>query len=314
MMQENRIFEALLDVIPFATYAVDIETYEIVYANKQMSETLYAPREEFCWKKVFGQEEVCSWCTIPELKQRGKIYKNDKLIHTFFDEGSDRWFQSHDELVNWPDGRTVRYAILIDITEQKEIQASMIKTHTALAIQTKKLQEANRMLEKLATTDALTLIHNRGHFFKLALERLSTKPPHTRLFAAMLDLDHFKQINDRYGHQAGDAALVAFCRHVESRIDEEDLFGRIGGEEFALLLESESDTQIVQKLDRIRDEIEHISLDLQDGTIQFTVSIGLAEYNGSESLDELLHAADERLYSAKNEGRNRMRFRINTQR
>ena len=148
-MKENKLFEALLDVIPFAAYAVDIETYEVVYANKMMSEKMYAPREQECWKKVFGQEDKCSWCTIPELKKRKAVYQSEKLVTTFFDEATDQWLQSYDELVRWPDGRTVRYAIAVDITEQKEIQANMIKTHTKLAIQTKKLQEANAKLRKL---------------------------------------------------------------------------------------------------------------------------------------------------------------------
>ena len=149
-MQENKLFEALLDVIPFAAYAVDINTYEVVYANKMMSENMYAPRAEFCWEKVFGQSEACAWCTIPKLRQRETQYKNDKLISSFFDEVTDSWFQIYDEIVKWPDGRTVRYSIAVDITEQKEIQASMIKTHAKLVIKTKKLKEANKKLEIMA--------------------------------------------------------------------------------------------------------------------------------------------------------------------
>ena len=144
---------------------VDIETYEVVYANKMMTEKMYAPREEFCWKKIFGQEEVCSWCNIAQLKQREKIYRSEKLISNFFDEATDSWLQSYDELVKWPDGRTVKYSIAVDITEQKEIQASLIQSHTKLAIQTKKLKEANEKLEFLANKDYLTGIRNRGEFF-----------------------------------------------------------------------------------------------------------------------------------------------------
>ncbi|WP_024955296.1 hypothetical protein [Sulfurospirillum arcachonense] len=152
-MKENKLFEVLLDVIPFAAYAVDIETHEVVYANKLMSENLYAPREEHCWKKVFGQEEICSWCTIPELKKREAVYKSEKLVSTFFDEATDKWLQSYDELVKWPDGRTVKYSISVDITKQKDIQAEMIKTHTKLAIQTRKLSEANKKLKEMMKND-----------------------------------------------------------------------------------------------------------------------------------------------------------------
>jgi len=149
-VQENKLFEVLLDVIPFAAYAVDIETYEVVYANKLMSESMYAPREEHCWKKIFGQEDVCSWCSIPALKKREAIYTNEKLVGSFFDEVTDSWLQTYDELVKWPDGKTVKYTISVDITEQKEIQADMIKAHSKLAIQSKKLLEANKKLKQLS--------------------------------------------------------------------------------------------------------------------------------------------------------------------
>ena len=69
-MLENKLFEALLDVIPFGAYAVDINSYEVVYANKLMRENMYAPQETYCWEQVFGQEEICSWCSIFNLKER----------------------------------------------------------------------------------------------------------------------------------------------------------------------------------------------------------------------------------------------------
>ncbi len=302
------MLETLLDAIPFASYAVDIQTHEVVFANKQMLTHLYAPHENPCWKKIFGQENACHWCTIPELLNRPR--NGEKRIHAFFDEGSDRWFQSHDELIVWLDGRTVLYSILIDITEQKEIQATLLKTHAALAIESKKLLEANHRLEIMATTDALTGIHNRGHFFRLSALRLEQQPSKSKLlFVAMLDLDHFKGINDRFGHQTGDATLIAFCRHVHSCLDPDDLFGRIGGEEFALLLEAHDEHAVMAKLESIREGVMQIDIPDTSEKVYFTVSIGLCVYTGSETLDMLLHEADAKLYSAKKEGRNRVKFR-----
>ncbi|MCX6073394.1 MAG: GGDEF domain-containing protein [Campylobacterales bacterium] len=310
-MQENRLFEALLDVIPFAAYAVDIETYEIVYANKRMSENMYAPRENFCWKKLYGQNEVCSWCTISELKQRHKIYKSEKLINNFFDEGNDKWFQGYDELVRWPDGRTVKYSISVDITEQKEIQASMIKTNTKLAIQSKKLKEANQKLEYLATKDYLTGINNRGNFFKLSIDMLERSMQEgLQMYIAMLDIDHFKTLNDHFGHNTGDAALIEFSKKVNENLDESDIFGRIGGEEFALSLLSEDQEGTLKKLDALREAISQIVLTKDDNTIHFTVSIGVAAATQSDTIDTLLDRADQELYHAKNDGRNKLKFRL----
>lgn len=134
-MLENKLFEALLDVIPFGAYAVDVDTYEVVYANKLMRENMYAPKETHCWGKVFGQEEICSWCSIFKLQdRRTKKLVSGKYICEFFDEADDKWIKSYDELMSWPDGRNVKYSIMVDITDQKEIQGSMMKSHAALAI------------------------------------------------------------------------------------------------------------------------------------------------------------------------------------
>lgn len=308
-MQENKLFEALLDVIPFAAYAVDIETYEVVYANKLMGETMYAPREDYCWKKIFGQEEVCSWCKIAELKQRERIYKNEKLVSSFFDESTDQWLQSYDELVRWPDGRTVKYSIAVDITEQKEIQANIIKTHTKLAMQTKKLKEANEKLENLAKKDFLTGINNRGNFFTLGNKLLEkSKDEKKDLYAAMLDLDKFKNINDTYGHAMGDKVLIEFTKNVQEHLDETDIFGRLGGEEFAILFTGSED-KIKQKLEKIRETTFNLRFNVEDKEFSISVSVGLDKLDDDTLLDTLLDRADRQLYAAKNDGRNKIKFR-----
>ena len=310
-MKENKLFEALLDVIPFAAYAVDIETYEVVYANKMMMESMYAPREKNCWKKVFGQEDICSWCTIPELKQRKAIYQSEKLVSTFFDEVTDQWLQSYDELVKWPDGRTVRYSIAVDITEQKEIQATMIKTHAKLAMKSKKLQEANKKLEFMATKDFLTGINNRGHFFNLVNKIWDTELCENKyIFVAMLDLDKFKSINDTYGHKTGDDILKIFTKNIEKYLDEDDIFGRIGGEEFALVLPSNNETDSLNKLENIRKSTEELIVSSNSKDITFTVSIGVVEKTDDVSIDVLLDDAEKKLYEAKIAGRNKIKFRI----
>ncbi|MBU0632149.1 GGDEF domain-containing protein [bacterium] len=309
-MQENKLFEALLDVIPFASYAVDIETFEVVYANKMMHEKMYAPKESSCWKKIYGQNNVCSWCTIAQFKQREKLYNSGKIISSFFDEATDLWFQVYDEIVKWPDGRSVKYSVAVDITDQKEIQASMIKTHTKLAVQTNKLKQAYEKMEILATKDALTKINNRGNFFALAKKIWSKKLSENKhIYVAMLDLDKFKQLNDKYGHQLGDEALVKFTKAVNKNLDNEDIFGRIGGEEFAIVMIGSNIEDIFNKLESIRASVESITLVKDGESIKFTVSIGFEEKFEEESIDSLLERADKRLYEAKSIGRNKVNFR-----
>jgi diguanylate cyclase (GGDEF)-like protein len=309
-MQENKLFEALLDVIPFAAYAVDINTYEVIYANRLMTETMYAPRAENCWERIFGQEDKCSWCTIPQLEKRIAIYTNEKLIGSFFDEGTDTWFQSYDELVRWPDGRTVKYSISVDITEQKEIQASMIKTSAKLAIQGKKLKATNQKLKDLAQKDALTGIKNRGYFFECA-KKLWEQPLNkdTNIYVAMADLDKFKNLNDTYGHKAGDEVLKLFTQTVLLSLDEEDLFGRIGGEEFVIIIKSAEEKIVLEKLDKIRSDVANLNIPYDNSIIKFSVSIGVEKKQLDNSIDATLDAADKKLYEAKSSGRNKIKFR-----
>ena len=146
-MLENKLFEALLDVIPFGAYAVDINTYEVVYANKLMRENMYAPNETYCWEKVFGQNEICSWCSIFKLQERKTTAAKEKYICEFFDETDDKWLKSYDELISWPDGRDVKYSILVDITDQKDIQGSMIKSHATMAVKNKQITNTNKNLQ-----------------------------------------------------------------------------------------------------------------------------------------------------------------------
>jgi len=139
-MLENKLFEALLDVVPFGAYAVDLKTFEIVYANKIIRDNMYAPQEEYCWKKLYGRETKCDWCSI------GKNI-NTKQTCTFFDELDDKWIKSFDEFISWPDGRDVKYSILVDTTSQKEAEGSIIQSHAKLAVRSKQVAKKNKDLQ-----------------------------------------------------------------------------------------------------------------------------------------------------------------------
>jgi diguanylate cyclase (GGDEF)-like protein len=158
-----------------------------------------------------------------------------------------------------------------------------------------------------AQTDSLTGIANRRHFLdraQLVAKRTRHQPQTASVF--VLDIDHFKLINDAYGHQAGDAAI----RHVATRssacLREGDVFGRIGGEEFAALLPATDAADAWKLAECIRQAIEQAPLDHHGDQIHITVSIGLT--SGSlvdDDIEALIQRADKYMYRAKNEGRNR---------
>lgn len=163
-------------------------------------------------------------------------------------------------------------------------------------------------LKRLATTDLLTGLRNRAHFMDSAAAELRRFDRFKReLTMLMIDLDFFKLINDRYGHAAGDEALRVFARVLVGQTRAFDLLGRIGGEEFAVLLSETGDEAGMQIAERLRQAIELASFVFDDsGPIRFTVSVGVAPCRDGDSLDSLLARADGALYRAKHAGRNRV--------
>ena len=155
-------------------------------------------------------------------------------------------------------------------------------------------------------TDPLTGVANRRSFLQTG-ERLISHARLNRQPAALLmfDLDRFKSINDRYGHQTGDAVLTAFCRLATSQLRPSDLFARIGGEEFASLLPDTGRQEAQFLAERLRSAFEATSHRVGEHALSATVSVGVAiSDDASSDVDELLKAADRALYRAKTSGRN----------
>jgi diguanylate cyclase (GGDEF)-like protein len=155
----------------------------------------------------------------------------------------------------------------------------------------------------------LTGLANRRRFMQLAEHELSRKRRYGgELAVFMMDLDHFKVVNDTYGHQTGDLVLQKvgeICREV---LRDLDCVGRLGGEEFAVLLPRTDVEHAMAVAERLRDAMEHASVAASHGeTVRFTISIGVATLRDeTTSLDTLLNQADRALYQAKHCGRNRV--------
>ena len=163
-------------------------------------------------------------------------------------------------------------------------------------------------LENAAYIDALTGLYNRKHFSELAkgeVERALRL--NQSIYTAMLDLDFFKNVNDTYGHAAGDAVLKTTATVIRQTIRSYDLLCRYGGEEFVLLT-TDLDPGKAQKLmERIRENIEHRSTNFEGTEIKITCSIGMAKFIETDTLESSVRKADEALYFAKNSGRNQVR-------
>ncbi len=170
----------------------------------------------------------------------------------------------------------------------------------------------NAELQHLATTDLMTGVCNRHYFLSLLYHEFARCRRHKASLSLMiLDLDFFKQINDGYGHAAGDAALRAFSKEAVACLRDMDAIGRLGGEEFGILLPNTLVEQAQMVAERIRAAVARIAIDTEAGTVRFTTSIGVTQSEaGDDSIDTLLARADAALYNAKAAGRNRVMIRL----
>jgi diguanylate cyclase (GGDEF)-like protein len=195
-----------------------------------------------------------------------------------------------------------------NITARKRIESELLRARQSIESFNAQLQEALAREQQNARTDELTGINNRRHFFALARPAFTVGVRYGHpLSAILLDLDHFKEINDRWGHQVGDDVLKHVADILRRHLCGADILGRFGGEEFIVLLPQSTADQTRAVAERIRDEIEAFRLDTPKGCIALTVSAGVADTAqvGYDSIERLIGLADQALYAAKQAGRNR---------
>ena len=168
-------------------------------------------------------------------------------------------------------------------------------------------QRDDERMERLATTDDLTGLLNRRAFFAQAdAARMLALRQGQPIALLMLDLDHFKQINDRFGHATGDEALVKFSATCRAALREHDILGRLGGEEFALALPATNLAGALRTAERLRQGVMETQLLTCGNSYTMTVSIGLVVIDPNDDLPSSLARADNALYQAKRAGRNRV--------
>jgi len=163
-------------------------------------------------------------------------------------------------------------------------------------------------MKRLAITDALTGVLNRRGFMDAALRAISfAQRTATPLTVVMTDIDEFKRLNDAYGHATGDRALKMFANQLGVGLRRSDLIGRVGGEEFAMVLTNTDTAGGHLVATRLRQGIEHAVVEAQHARIQLTASFGVATFSSDDGdLEDVIERADRALYQAKETGRNRV--------
>jgi len=256
-------------------------------------------------ERLFGY--AASNMTHPDFRYANCVHPEDlpriaQEVNHFLLENRNKWQQNY--RIIHPDG-DIRYLHDYTISE-RDLRGNITKLHGYLIDETpqKKLEQ---QLTQMATTDELTGLFNRRHLMTILdveCNRFRRMGSHISLL--MMDLDHFKRINDTCGHAAGDAVLIHFANTLKTLSRKTDHLGRLGGEEFVIVLPETNEQGAQIFAEKIRHTVAESKVIFKDQDIRYTVSIGVASCSDRafENEDSMLQKADQALYQAKAAGRN----------
>lgn len=287
-------FRLMLQGIPSPAWLISRERR--ILAQNKAAESIFGTKVgDYCWKGIHNGEFL-----PPELrealKEEGFPLSGAKCSFCLGDEALD---------LNEPFNSEVEVAGHIWDTRWIPLGEGVFLHYAADVTKYKKMEEELRLL---SVTDSLTNVYNRRYFMQKLQEEIERAKRSDREFSLiMLDIDRFKSINDKFGHNAGDLVLKNITELIKSRIRKTDTLARWGGEEFLLLLPDTPVKNAVRLAEELRDNLSRLNI---PGIGNVTASFGVAGYRAGDTIDALLQRADDSMYEAKAAGRNCVR-RIN---
>lgn len=287
LASEKEFFDAMIESTPGAFYVIDAEGNYRRWNNYLNRLTGLADRElqNRTWLlTVQAEDRPRAAATMKEAIENG--YAQAELQMLTHDQGARHFFIS------------VRRFVVGEITYL-----------VGAGVDTTDRRARMKVLEHQAHTDALTQVANRGRFVEIANQELARCRRYGHALSLwMLDIDHFKAVNDTYGHHVGDVALQSLMATSRQALRDWDILGRMGGEEFAVLLPETDATQSLDVAERLRMAVAATGIPIDDGkVVHMTISTGIATANdGDITVDGLLERADKALYEAKRSGRDRV--------
>lgn len=289
--------QTFFDVIPFNIYVVDVDTYRLVFLNRVAKHVLGDLTGQTCYQAIYQEETPCLHCKIRETLTDQGVPNGSAVIYEHFNPLDDHWYQMQDKALHWPSGNVVMCSIAVDISELKATQNELAEAHAELALK-------NKELEALSVTDRLTGIFNRLKLDEVFAHEAERSRRYNRPFSIIImDLDKFKDVNDRHGHPVGDEVLKGTAKLFAKNLRKTDVLGRWGGEEFMIIC-PETDLAGATKLaESLRKALEK---NIFPKEVRLAGSFGVAEHQVDESPIDLLRRADKALYEAKAQGRNRV--------
>lgn len=286
LQRSEERMRSILNAAPYPILILELtEEYPVLFANDS-AYSLFGVSEGIAMEELKSRE---FWSTredregfIDTVLAEKRVFETEMVMKSR--DNRTFWASLTGSRLEFGGIQSIFISIM-DITDRKRIQ-----------------QE----LERLATTDPLTGVYNRRSFFDFAHKEMRRAVRYSQSLAVlMLDIDSFKAVNDNYGHQFGDLVLRRFAELVKQNLREEDLLGRIGGEEFCALLVSSEQRGAYLVAERIRKRWMDEVFDVNERQISFSVSIGISILQDeAESMEEIMERADVGLYTAKRSGRN----------
>lgn len=291
MRADDALFEFLQEGALDGIWYWDLEEQEQEWMSSRFWTLLgYDPAEmrhlSSEWQDIIFQEDLPAVIANFEKHCADPDHPYDQIVRYRHKNGSTVWVRCRGVAIRDEGGRPIR----------------MLGAHTDLTA----LKKAEEEVRRLSVTDSLTLAYNRRFFIGRAEEEISRAIRYeTPLSLCTLDIDFFKNINDSFGHEAGDEVLKALVETCQNTFRESDTFARMGGEEFGALLPNTILDQASLVAERVRLNLEELSISYHQHDIKFTVSIGVSQLTEEDhSVAPLMRRADKALYQAKEQGRN----------
>ncbi|WP_444996482.1 diguanylate cyclase [Aliikangiella sp. IMCC44359] len=279
-------------------YAIFDENDVLIYCNQNYAEMLFSTSPQKVINKTFSEcvtmtfhrnrgirietDDISDWIQTAQTKRRKENFRSFEI-----DLLDGRWLLVTEQLI----GGKFLYLHFTEITKTKKLEQELRLTK-------------DKLFEK-AYHDELTGIPNRHSFIERTSKEINKAQRNKQsLFFFLFDVDHFKKINDKYGHLAGDSVLQSMCNLVLYQLRDYDFVARIGGEEFAIVFTDGEQKNILTTVERIRILIEEASFQFKENSIHCTVSFGGTKIRPQDKLESLISRADKNLYQAKKNGRN----------
>jgi diguanylate cyclase (GGDEF)-like protein len=295
----------MVDALPDLIFVQDRAGVYLDYHAK-MSHLLITPPEFFLGRST---REILPPDQAEAFQQKSYlVFQTGEIqIHEYVLELADGIHHFEARMNAYDNDRLL--SIVREITERKLAEVELQYTKVGLEKANKELQTALAREKELAHTDALTGINNRRYLYELAEHEFEIALRYQQpLSILMFDIDHFKQVNDTFGHTAGDHILQQVTQAASAELRSADVIGRYGGEEFVIVLPMTNAQQAYPLAERIRLAAEAIRVPTEKGDASITLSIGIVEIRqGAQtgSVESLIRRADEVMYAAKQAGRNR---------